>query len=188
MAEEEKTLFEQQIELVKQMPEGSDKEQAINQLFQDYQGMEEIITLELETADQNIDTPSPQGRMTGDVYTAPDPTEHIGAALREGIGQYGRKRALDEKRDLSADRTAGLTSMVKGAFQGQQPPPPQNVPRGAQPQPATNKLLRQPPQAMGQPSPAMPAPAASPQAGAIPPEQLAEALRRKEEEEMRRGY
>jgi len=195
MAEEERSLFEQQIEIIKQMPDGPDKEQAINQLFQDYEGMEEIIALELESADLNLATQGPEGRQAGEVYVAADPTEHLGAALRQGIGAYEKRNAMDEKRALSADRTAGLTSMVSGAFQGQPPPrppaAPQAVSRGtpAQPQAAQNQLLRQPPQAMpqqamGQTSPAMPAaPAASPQAGSIPPDQLAEALRRKEEEE-----
>jgi hypothetical protein len=174
---EERTLFEQQIDIIKQMPDGADKEQAISQLFQDYEGMEEIIDLELGNAATNMAVEGPEGRMAGDVYVAADPTEHLGRALRQGIGAYEHRKAMDEKRDLSADRTAGLTGMVSGAFKG-------GVPRGT-PQPAVNQLLRQPP--MGQTSPATPAPAASPQAGSVPPEQLAEALRRKEEEE-RLGY
>lgn len=61
------------------------------------------------------DTPMPEGRSTGRVYTAANPLEHIGAGIKQFQGMRDARRIGDEQEELrrkigEAVRTYGMNA------------------------------------------------------------------------------
>ena len=111
----EKSIFEMKLAELKAMPDSPEKQEMIGRLFQDYEGKEAIIAEELALAEGEANTEQPQGTQAGGIFVAPSALQNIAAAGTKGLGMYKQKRAMDDKRALSDDRTAGMVNFMSNA-------------------------------------------------------------------------
>lgn len=118
MTEETDNMLQIAMEQLKQMPDGPEKDLAIEQLFQDYPGLENVIAEQLNQADRMTKDDSAQGINAGGQFVAASPMAHMSSALKQGIGAYGQQQAYDKMGDLSQDRTDALSGVAQAGLGG----------------------------------------------------------------------
>lgn len=94
-----------------------EREALISGLFADYEGEGAMLDERGGYAQALRDTPMPEGRKYGRVYTAANPLEHIARVGSRGLGEYQRNQTNKDRRALSdrrSDALRGLATAVGG--------------------------------------------------------------------------
>lgn len=83
-----------------------DQQQAIQNrgdMYVDYEGKRGVLDEQMSTAQDYMDTPTPQGIEAGGLYVASNPLSHLGRAIRQYRGGK-QAQEINEERDVLADR------------------------------------------------------------------------------------
>lgn len=94
-----------------------DQQQAIQNradMYVDYEGKRGVLDEQMSTAQDYMDTPTPEGIEAGGLYVASNPLSHLGRAIRQYRGGK-QAQEINEERDVLADRY-GRGSQAGGEF------------------------------------------------------------------------
>lgn len=143
----ERDQFEIRFAIIQEMEDGPEKDQAMEQLFQDYPGLtadaQDRVNKGFEMATQGI----AQGTLAGPSsnpftqYVGANPLEHAARGVEKFMGHRQMRQGREDLAKLSADKQAAGTALGNAALQQgqaqalrQQPPampgPKQTVPGG----------------------------------------------------------
>lgn len=135
-------------------------------IYKDYQGARKQLDKQQSQADVLRNTAGPEGRMTGNVYTAANPLEFLGAAAKQGLGEYANRgikkdnEKLNDQNALARQAYAReLAKQVAGAGGPQGAPPPAPAPQTAGGAPGASPATLSPsagPAPVPKPMPAQP--------------------------------
>jgi len=122
MYDDEKTAFELRFEIIKQMPEGEQKNKAMADLFKDYPG---LIAEAQDEIDKGTDmayqaSPEATNAAPGNPYSysvAANPLEHIAVGAQRYMGQKQIADARQRMGDLSSSKEAAATALGQAALQ-----------------------------------------------------------------------
>lgn len=123
MLRDDRDQFEIRFAIIQQMPDGPDKEEAMQQLFQDYPGLmadaQDRIDKGFEMASQGI----AQGTLAGPSsnpftrYVGASPLEHAARGAEKFMGHRQMKQGREERARLSEDRAAATKALGSAALQ-----------------------------------------------------------------------
>lgn len=82
---------------------------------------QDALALQLAQATKLRNSPGPQGRDSGRVYTAASPLEHIAHAAQGIKAGRDMKRVEQEQKDLMASQVQGRSQFLKAMY-GKKPP------------------------------------------------------------------
>lgn len=85
----------------------------LRQFYQDYMGQEGIANEQLAQADALRNTQTGQGMQAGGQFVAGSPLSGLANVGNKLTAANQQRTAMDAKDQLSKDRTAGVTGMVK---------------------------------------------------------------------------
>lgn len=123
MMRDDRDQFEIRFAIIQQMPDGAEKEQAMEQLFQDYPGLtadaQDRVNKGFEMATQGI----AQGGVAGpasnpfSVYVGANPLEHAAVGIEKYMGHKQMREGRNELKQLSADKEAAGKALGSAALQ-----------------------------------------------------------------------
>jgi hypothetical protein len=99
-----------------QMPDGPERDQALEMLSRDYPGLSKTARTSQEQGFEMAMSPGAKGTQLGgrySTYVAASPLEHLATGLRQYGGFKKMKKAEDDLAGLSTDQQKSLSDMLK---------------------------------------------------------------------------
>lgn len=92
-------------------------EEQIASILRDYAGEEDALAQQLKMA-EGLTMPTPQGRQAGNIYTAANPLEHIGAALSTLGSQKQQRQVMADQKQLNLDKQRAMIDALRSGGAG----------------------------------------------------------------------
>jgi len=104
-------MNEEMLAQLQQLPP-EQRQQIMNNLFQDYMGKRDAIGDEQQLASQVMQGGSADGIRAGNQYVAASPLSHLSNALMKGMGGMKFMEGVDKKKELSEMYGTGLQGIA----------------------------------------------------------------------------
>lgn len=120
---DDRDQFELRFEIIQQMPDGPEKEQAMEQLFQDYPGLTADATDRINKGFEMATQGTAQGVLAGPSsnpftrYVGANPLEHAARGVEKFMGHRQMREGREDMARLSADKEAAGTALGSAALQ-----------------------------------------------------------------------
>jgi hypothetical protein len=124
MFDMDNSVWEERLRQIEAMPDGPEKDLALEQLTRDYPGLAESLRSDVAFGEEMAMTPMPKGGVAGPasnpfaVYVAGSPLEHAAAGAQKFMGHRERKGARDELDALSAQKQDATDALMRAAIRG----------------------------------------------------------------------
>jgi hypothetical protein len=123
MMQDDRTAFEIRFELIKAMPDGPERDQAMEQLFMDYPGLaadaQDRIDKGFEMATQQTDPGMLAGPASNPFtqYVGASPLTHIAQGAEKYMGHKQMKQGREQNAQISANKQAASMGLGQAALQ-----------------------------------------------------------------------
>ena len=124
MLDMDNSVWEERLRQIEAMPDGPEKDKALDQLTRDYPGLSEALRSDVDFGEEMALTPMPEGGIAGPssnpfaVYVAGSPLEHAAAGAQKYLGHRERRGARDELDALSAQKQDATDALMRSAIRG----------------------------------------------------------------------
>lgn len=119
----ERDQFEIRFEIIQQMPDGPEKQEAMQQLFQDYPGLTADAKDRIDKGSVMASQGIAQGTLAGPSsnpftrYVGASPLEHIARGVEKYQGHKQMRQGREDMDKLSADKSAAGIALGQAALQ-----------------------------------------------------------------------